>query len=237
MGENFLILYESSFYFHIILFYPLLGEILDKFPDNSTVISAGFLGWGGSTKSLRARFSRVGKILLFGKALKFGVVFQKICIKIIKIWISIAIFWGKMQIFFANLFFRARLRKSRIFIERSYNADLGESREARKEMHRNRSCKNANFKLLFQRFEEVCCADLVKNMINWSSFLGVLPDTSEPLQSFPIFFSCHLNFHSKLIIYSLKYKGFFPGVIIFSAYNFLKYIIFRKIGIFLWIFK
>ena len=49
------------------------------------VIYAGFFGWGGSTKCLGGLLFRGwNEILLLGKALKFGVIFHKYALKLIK---------------------------------------------------------------------------------------------------------------------------------------------------------
>ena len=88
------------------------NEILDRafkfllrwFP---AVIYAGFFGWGGSAKCFffggGPIFRGWNEILLSGKALKFGVIFQKFALKLIKICKII----GKIRVkykFFGNFF-------------------------------------------------------------------------------------------------------------------------------------
>ena len=74
-------------------FFPImLGHLVSKIFQNVvkwwifwSVIYAGFFGWGGSRKCLGGPiFRRWNEILLLGKALKFGVIFQKYALKLIK---------------------------------------------------------------------------------------------------------------------------------------------------------
>ena len=69
----------------------------------AAVIYAGFFRWGGSTKCLGGPIFRGWKIiLLLGKALKFGVIYQKYAVKLIKNWKNIEKIREKMEIFQKN---------------------------------------------------------------------------------------------------------------------------------------
>ena len=57
-----------------------------KMTIDKAVIYAGFFGWGGSRKCFGVPIFRVlTEILKLSKALKFGVIFQKYALKLIKI--------------------------------------------------------------------------------------------------------------------------------------------------------
>ena len=67
------------------------------------VIYAGFIGWGGPPNVFGGPIFRGwNEILLLGKALKFGVIFQKYALKLIKIWKIIEKIREKVQNWLEN---------------------------------------------------------------------------------------------------------------------------------------
>ena len=83
--------------------YGPMVHIRGSFP---SVISAGFFGWGGSTKCLRGSdFSRVERHFTIGQSPKIWGRFEKMALKLIKIYKTIGkirekyMFFGKFIIF------------------------------------------------------------------------------------------------------------------------------------------
>ena len=62
------------------------GLYIDTKSSSTSVIYAGFFGWGGRPKGWGPTFQGRNEILLPGKTIKFGVIFQKYALKLIKIW-------------------------------------------------------------------------------------------------------------------------------------------------------